>query len=541
VLLQNCHLAASWMPALEKICETIKPDETDANFRLWLTSYPSKFFPVSILQNSVKMTNEPPTGVRANLKRSYQLEPIASEQWFEGCNKPGPFKKLLFGLCFVHAFVQERRKFGPMGWNIPYGFDDGDLRISARQLQMYINDNQATPYAALKYATGECNYGGRVTDDKDRRLLNTILELVYSAGIMQDDYKLSESGVYYIPGEGTHGSYVEYIESLPIVQQPEAFGLHENADISKDQSGTALLLESMQLTASGTSGGGGKSDEEVVTELTKDILSRLPSNFDIERAESRYPVLYEESMNQVLCQEMLRYNKLLSIVRTSLMLLEKAVAGLLVMSNDLEAIFKSMAIGQVPAKWKGASFPCLKPLAGYVTELLDRLDMLQQWFEKGKPAVFWISGFFFTPAFTTAALQNYARKTKLPIDTVGFDFEFMDVDHTKCTKPPEDGVYIYGFSLDGCAWDNESKSLCEMRPKVLYTPGPTIWMKPVLLQDITDYPHYNCPVYRTADRRGVLATTGHSTNFLLFMRFPSEKPEHHWTMRGVCALASLPE
>ena len=75
------------------------------------------------------------------------------------------------------------------------GFDDGDLRISVRQLRMYIDDNEQLPYDALKYAIGECNYGGRVTDDKDRRLLNTLLGRVYRPEIMTDEvFNLSASG-----------------------------------------------------------------------------------------------------------------------------------------------------------------------------------------------------------------------------------------------------------------------------------------------------------------------------------------------------------
>ncbi|PNH03664.1 Dynein heavy chain 7, axonemal [Tetrabaena socialis] len=539
---QNCHLAPSWMTSLEKICETIKPENTDADFRLWMTSMPSPSFPVSILQGSVKMTNEPPAGLRANLRRSYALEPICTPEFFEGCLQPKAFKSLLFGLAFLHAFVQERRKFGPIGWNIPYGFDDGDLRISVRQLSMYLDDaapapgedglrptQTATnvPFAALQYAIGECNYGGRVTDDKDRRLLLTALQRIYRPEALalgsSTPFPLSASGTYFIPPEGSHASHLAYIATLPLFPLPEAFGLHENADITKDLQQTSLMLDTLVLTGggggggAGGGGGGAASDEEIVGAMVEDILKRLPHTFDIEKAQAKYPVRYEESLNQVLCQEMLRYNRLLDIIRSSLLNLSKALSGLQVLSSELDTVLRSMALGQVPALWHGKSFPSLKPLASYVSDLLARLDMLQSWYDHGPPSVFWLSGFFFTPSFTTAALQNYARKHTLPIDTVGFDFVMMGTDPSTYETPPEDGVYVHGLFLEGCAWDASERQLCESRPKVLFENAPIIWLQPRPTDQFSDYPCYDCPVYRTAERTYFIPPEGSHASHLAYI------------------------
>jgi dynein heavy chain len=81
--------------------------------------------------------------------------------------------------------------------------------------------------------------------------------------------------------------------------------------------------------------------------------------------------------------------------------------------------------------------------------------------------------------------------------------------------------------------------LAESDPKVLFTKHAHMWFKPIITTDQKEYPHYKCPLYRTSERRGVLATTGHSSNFVITLRIPSDRPETHWTKRGVAGLLSL--
>ena len=88
VLLQNCHLAPSWMPSLEKIVDGITSENTDPGFRLWMTSMPSRDFPPSVLQNSVKITMEPPAGVKANMRRSLSIDPAGDAEFWESSHQP---------------------------------------------------------------------------------------------------------------------------------------------------------------------------------------------------------------------------------------------------------------------------------------------------------------------------------------------------------------------------------------------------------------------------------------------------------------------
>jgi len=542
VLLSNCHLMESWMNNLEGIVEQLNPDTMSNNFRLWLTSMPAKSFPVQVLQNGVKMTNEPPSGLRANLLRSYS---IFTDDMFKESDKPEIFKNLLFGFCFFHAIVQDRRKFGPIGWNIAYGFTPEDLQVCRQQLMLFVNQYDDVPYKVLNFLGAAINYGGRVTDDKDKLLINTIIKTYICPEAVEekDDYKYSSSGLYHPPVAETIEETNAYIRGLPLYPMPEAFGLHENCNITCAQDEALKLLIGMQSMVSvGGSGEGGQSADDIMDGTAESIQNRLPKPYDLDICEEKFPTLYEESMNTVVKQECLRYCKLLWVMKKSLADFRLSIKGLILMTTDLETVGKSMLVNEVPALWAAKGPLSLKPLSSWFLDIIARCTFFQMWYDMGKaPPVFWISGIFFPQAFFTGAMQNFARKYKEEIDLLSYRQECMDsvVDPKKeLTAPPEDGVYIYGMFLEGCRWDVTTHQLEVSRPKELFTDLPTMWFCPVKnrVPCATDY---MCPCYKVVSRKGTLLTTGHSTNFVLYVELKTDSPVEKWIKAGVAAFLAL--
>ncbi|XP_045771343.1 dynein axonemal heavy chain 3 isoform X1 [Maniola jurtina] len=542
VVLQNCHVMESWMGELERICaEVMLPQLTHASFRCWLTSYPSKAFPVTVLQNGVKMTNEAPKGLKNNIYRSYTSDPISDPEFYISCPRTEEWRRLLFALCFFHAIVQERRAFGPLGWNIQYEFNESDLRICIMQLQMFLTEYSETPFDALNYLAGECNYGGRVTDDKDRRLILSLLSIFYNDHVTTDpNYSFSASGDYRIPASMEYGAVLEHVRALPTAAKPEVFGLHDNADITKDNKETAALLFGCLLTQTSivSRGGGEGAEGGGVVELTRDMMARLPRAYDVAAVSLQYPVQYYNSMNTVLKQELIRYNRLLGVVARTLRGVHLAAQGLAIMSSELEGCNDAFVKGIVPPAWMAKSYPSMKPLGSYVADLLARLKFLQDWIDEGPPLVFWISGFYFTQSFLTGVLQNHSRHNTIPIDQLHFEFTVTAAE-AECDEEPAFGVYCKGLFLEGARWNRDTMQLDESYPKILFDTIPIIWFRPALIAAFDPPPSYFCPIYKTSERKGVLATTGHSSNFVMYITLRSDTAQKHWINRGVASLTQL--
>lgn len=432
----------------------------ESSFRIWMTTEPSDKFPVTIVQNAVKMTSEPPKGLQQNMIKSYRS---ISDREFDDCSKPVAFRRLLWGLCFFNAVILERKKFGPLGWNKAYEFSASDLSISTKQLIQFLDFYDEIPFTALTYMVAEANYGGRVTDPQDRRCISTMLNDYYNNDMInEENHKLSPSGTYYVPNDGSRQDYIDFIsEKVPLNDLTEVFGLHDNADITSAINATdSILGTALSLQPRATSSSG-KTQDEVLAETCQGIIEKLPGNLDYERAQRKHPVMYQESMNTVLHQEILRFNRLLSLIRGSLKNIQLAIKGEVVMSSELEEVGNALFDNKIPGTWAKRSYPSLKPLASYIVDFVERLSFVAKWIDEGKPPNFWISGFFFTQSFLTGLKQNFARKYTIAIDLIKWDYEVMlDSKFDKNTEAP-DGAYIHGLFLEGCRWDDEQAALEE--------------------------------------------------------------------------------
>lgn len=204
-----------------------------------------------------------------------------------------------------------------------------------------------------------------------------------------------------------------------------------------------VLLTQTQLVSSSRKVDGGQEQEVVdpVLTLCLDIARRLPEPFDEDAAAEKYPVEYTNSMNTVLRQELIRFNRLLNFIKSSLNDTRRAILGQLAMVPELERIHKAMALGKLPAAWAQKSYPSLKPLGSYINDFLMRLSFLKRWLDEGEPNVYWLSGFYFTQSFLTGVLQNHSRKNHLRIDHLHMKFDVTEFE-SEAQEQPEMGVYL---------------------------------------------------------------------------------------------------
>jgi dynein heavy chain len=403
------------------------------------------------------------------------------------------------------------------------------------------------PWDTLTFVIGQINYGGRVTDDWDRRCLMTMLSKYISPKVLDSDYVFSPSGQYRVPEQidGKVADVVQYVETMPLSEDPEVFGLHENANISFQRQESDRMLETVLSIQPREGGGaGGKRPEDIVLEMCADQETKVPDALTSEVAHPSTFAMFRDSglMNSLgtcLTQEMTRFNQLLDKLRSTLKQLQRAIQGLIVMTGDLDSMFTSMQNNQVPEVWKSVAYPSLKPLTSWFVDMVERVDFMRGWVTSGVPLAYWVSAFFFPQGFLTAVLQGYSRENAIPVDILSFEYIVQEFDDPGVIEEqPERGMYIYGLFFDGCTWDFDEMVLADQEYGQMYSSAPAIHFLPCENYK-PDPAQYSCPLYKTSVRAGTLSTTGHSTNFVLTIEMDTAEEVEYWVLKGAALLTML--
>jgi len=414
-------------------------------------------------------------------------------------------------------------------------------------MRRFLDEQDVIPWDALRFVTGHINYGGRVTDDWDRRCLLTILSIYFDEAIMvkeNNEYKphaFSKSGLYHPATVGPLEEHTSYFSSLPQVDEPEIFGMHENANITFNRAESSTLMSAiLALQPRSASGGGGKSADEIVIDVINDAEARIPSILDEDdKGETTFVIQANgllTSLDTVLQQEMVKFNRLLGTMTLSLYELRRAIGGQAIMSSDLDDMYVGLMNNALPPIWEKVSFATMKTLGSWMKDFLNRVEFMRTWLVQGLPVAFPLPVFFFPQGFMTGTLQTFARKYMVAIDTLAYKYDICGFDIPP--EAPEDGVLCSGMMLEGARWDRELELVVPSDLGEMYTPLPIVHFIPCV-DHVIPPTRYACPVYKTAERKGVLSTTGMSTNFVVAVELPTAVDPDTWVLAGVAALLNL--
>ena len=577
IMLQNIQLMESWLRRLERKLE-LASEAAAMNFRCFLSAEPPPLphlcnIPESLLQTCIKVANEAPADFKSNLQRAWAC--FCQEQ-LDDCNHATEFKKCLFGLCFFHALILGRRRFGQQGWSRAYGFNTGDLKICANVLTSYLDaapehaegGGVLVPWDDLRYIFGEIMYGGHITDFWDRRTNVSYLQFFLNQ-------KLLESGKHLAPGfplpNGNldHQEYATYIEKALPIETPVVFGLHPNAEIGYlTSTGEQILGTVLRLRKGGTSIPDGSISVGGVREILDSLVKRQPKCFNLILTHEKAKPLLTKSVAPyvvVATQEATRMNLLVEEISRSLGELHKGLNGQLNMSQQMEDLSTALSLDEVPgrnpfhlASWEKFAWPSRKNLQHWFCDLERRIEQLVNWEERLElPRSLWMS--LFNPmAFLTAVQQVVARKRSLPLDnmTISTDVTIYrrPEDLNSLINEPSDGAFIHGLFMQGARWMTVEEAsaanqtrltsgvkcagvIVDSHAKDLLPPMPVLYVKAVSVEaewEPTSIGYlrpnmYNCPCYYTSFR---------GPTYVFLATLDTEEPATKWINAGVALLLS---
>jgi dynein heavy chain len=337
--------------------------------------------------------------------------------------------------------------------------------------------DEELPWETLRYLIGEAMYGGRVTNDFDRRVMMCYLEEFCGDFIFDTNqqFYFSRAGFdYQVQAHDTLEQYMDAIEEIPLFTNPGVFGLHANAEIiyftnfAKD-----LWRNILEMQTSDGGAEGGMNKEEYISSVASDIQSKLPIVFDTYNIKKKFEVPTPTQV--VLMQELDRFNILLDTMSASLSDLQKALSGVIGMGEALEALGNSLFNGFVPDSWKAKAPATLKGLVAWMEHFQGRFKQYKDWDEIEEPKVMWLSGLATPESYLTALIQATCRSKGWALDkSIMYTVVTKEKNPAAIKKKLEFGCYIRGLYLEGARYNSEKDCLDYQRPKELIEEMPLL-------------------------------------------------------------------
>ncbi|XP_078034863.1 dynein axonemal heavy chain 7 [Augochlora pura] len=522
VFLENCHLVPHWMLELERICENCNISNTSLGFRLWLSSYPIKEFPISILQNSVKISHDYPLNIKEKLLNIYQSEPVVNKDFYEGCpGKDKIFSKLLFGLSLFHMIVGERKHFGIQGWNIPYDFDYSDFYISAMQMQNFINDTDYIPFDIIQYFIGECNYGGKIMDDLDKKgLLHLFNDYCNVETSKNEKAELMPQRCEYI-------HVIKYIEEMPSDLSSKLFGFSKNGAVIRDTMMGTEFLSSISIMNPIDHLLNDQLPEDQVLLVISDITDKLQDSFEIDLLNESS--LFQEPLNRVLLCEAKLLKHTLAVLTRTLQSLKLVFEGSLPFTDSLQTISERLYKNKVPHIWKNIKNNNITDNLGYyIDNLKKRIHFLKQWMNEGCPSIIWLDALYFGKMFFSTILSTFSKKYDIPIEEIELEFKIMN---NETDIKNVDAYFIRGLHLSGARWDTEKNILAETFKYIYWQDMPPICVTFSHNKKDTNNV-YQCPLYVTAAQCVDKNIRSISNNYIINIPLITNRNRSHWVKCG---------
>jgi dynein heavy chain len=555
VFLDNVHLMQGWIPSLERKLE-IAAESAHRDFRCFFSAEPingapfAKIVPESILQTCIKISNEPPSDLKSNMRRA--LAPFSQDVLDRSTTeeKKTVHTAVLFALCFYHSLLLGRKKFGVgigiglgsgLGYCRGYSFNMGDLVNCTEVLYNYLEGNATTPWEDMRYMFAEVFYGGHITDAMDRRLCVSYLDVLVVPDLLPGPdgaapTKMLAPGLP-APNPTSYADLKAYVEHNLPPETPAIYGLHFNAQLSLLTSEGEILFKTIGDVSGGggSSGGSGDDMESIVRQGVERMYDFCPEPFNIIEIESRV----KDNNPFVVCalQEAMRMTDLLVFMKRSLEELTLGLDGALNMSPAMEEVQMGIYKNSVPPSWMKQMSTRVQEvysLSRWYRDVQERHAQLDKWTMRNieHPKTVWLPGLFNAKALITAVQQVYARANQLPLDVMGFMTQVTKLSPGDITEYAEEGAYIHGLTMEGARWDVAEGTIKDSKPKELRCLLPVINVVPVTNDKLDTTGYYMCPVYMNMQRANVYSAQ--VSTFTL--KHPEDQPSVKWTLASVALL-----